>query len=188
MQESTPQIMPRVHRQMLLPQNVKPLPHDAGGKLSDLHVEAMAMVFGAQFLRPADPSNQAYVWALERAIACTKTAREGWLAVRTEALPAGDKEGAGKAAVALAGFALELDKFGDALRWLARARTELGPAHEGTVAQNLAYVLAHVDEEYETTLQRDVLKAWRHDLPRRFACCHLHEYGVCPGPGMGWLA
>jgi hypothetical protein len=48
--------MPRVHRQLVVPRNVKPLHHDAGGKVSDLHVEAMAVVFGAQFLSPADPS------------------------------------------------------------------------------------------------------------------------------------
>lgn len=152
--------MPRVHRQMLLPRGVKPLPHDAGGKLSDLHVEALAMVFGAQFMSPADPSNPSYVWALERAIACTKNARAGWLAVRTEALPAGDAEGAGKAAVALAGFALELDHLGDAIRWLTRARKELGAAYQPMVAQNLAYALANVEEQYETALQRDVFAAW----------------------------
>jgi hypothetical protein len=39
--------MPRVHRQLVVPRNVKPLQHDAGCKLSDLHVEAMAVVFGA---------------------------------------------------------------------------------------------------------------------------------------------
>ena len=184
--------MPRVHRAMLVPQALKPLAHDKDGELRQLHVQAMAIVFGAQNLNPADPSNPAYVSKLERAIACCEKERAGWLAVRTEEMPAGDKEGAGKCCVVLSGFALELDKFGDALRWLARARKELGPAHEGTVAQNMAYVLAHVDEEYEkeyeTTLQRDVFKAWRDDLPRRFACCHLHEYGICPGPGMGWLA
>jgi hypothetical protein len=152
--------MPRVHRQMLLPRNVKPLPHDVGGKLSDLHVEALAMVSGAQFMSPADPSNPSYVWALERAIACTKSARAGWLAVRTEAMPAGDMEGAGKAAVALAGFALELDRLGDAMRWLTRSRKELGSVYEPIVAQNLEYALAHVEEEYETALQRAVLKAW----------------------------
>ena len=177
---------------MLVPQDLKPLAHDKGGELRQLHVQAKAIVFGAQHLKPADPSNPAYVSKLERAIACCEKERAGWLAVRTEEMPAGDKEGAGKCCVVLSGFALELDKFGDALRWLARARKELGPAHEGTVAQNMAYVLAHVDEEYElefeTTLQRNVFNAWRDDLPRRFACCHLHEYGICPGPGMGWLA
>jgi len=168
MQQTATQIMPRVHREMLLPQNVKPLPHDAGGKLSDMHVEAMAMVFGAQFMHPADPSNPAYVWALERAIAVTKTAREGWLAVRTEALPAGDTEGAGKAAVALAGFALELDNLSDALRWLARARKELGPAHEQTVAQNLAFVLLHVDNELDSGLTKDVFNTWFCSMPNEF--------------------
>jgi hypothetical protein len=160
MQHPRPESMPRVHRQVLLPQNVKPLPHDVGGKLSDLHVEALAMVVGAQFLGPADPSNPAYVWALERAITCTKSARAGWLAVRTEALPAGDVEGAGKAAVALAGFYLELDRLGEAMSWLACARKELGPAYENMVVQNLECVLAHVEQEYEATLQRDVFAAW----------------------------
>ena len=180
--------MPRVHRVMLVQQALQPPAHDAGGKLTQLQVKAKAVVFGAQHLKPADPRNPAYVSAVERAIACTEDEHAGWLAVRTEAMPAGDKERAGNAAFGLAAFALELDKFGDALRWLVRARKELGPAHEMTVEQNLAYVLTHVEKEYKTTLQRDVLKAWRDDLPRRFACCHLHEYGICPGPGMGWLA
>jgi hypothetical protein len=180
--------MPRVHRALLVPQCMKPLPHDKGGELRQLHVQAMAIVFGAQHLNPADPSNPAYVSKLERAIACCEKERAGWLAVRTEQMPAGDKEAAGKSCVALAGFALELDKFGDALRWLARARKELGQAHANLVLQNLTYVLAHVELEFEATLQRHVFKAWRDDLPRRFACCHLHEYGICPGPGMGWLA
>jgi hypothetical protein len=180
--------MPRVHRALLVPQASKPLAHDEGGELRQLHVQAMAIVFGAQHLNPADPSNPAYVSKLERAIACCEKERAGWLAERTEEMPAGDKEGAGKSCVALAGFALELDKFGDALRWLARAQKELGPAHANLVLQNLAYVLAHVELEFETTLQRHVFNAWRDDLPRRFACCHLHEYGICPGPGMGWLA
>ncbi len=160
--------MPRIHRNMLLPKDVKSLPHDAGCKLSDLHVEAVAMVFGAQFMKPADPSNRSYVWAFERAIACTKSAREGWLAVRTETLPAGDKESAGKAAVALSGFALELDEFGDALRWLVRARKELGPAHEGTVAENLDYVLAHVDDVNDKEMLRDVWDTWFCSMPREF--------------------
>jgi hypothetical protein len=177
--------MPRVHRTLVVPQGVTPLAHDPGGKLSDLHLEALSVLFGAQFLRPADPSNPTYLRAVERAIACTENARAGWLAVRTDAMPAGDKEGAGKAAVALAGFALELDHFGAALRWLMVARKELGAVHEGTVAQNVAFVLAHVEDEYETALQRVVLEAWRRDLPRRFACCHLREDGLSPGPGTG---
>jgi hypothetical protein len=147
--------MPRVHRALLVPQASKPLAHDEGGKLRELHVQAMAVVFGAQSMQPADPSNPAYVSAVERAIACCEKERAGWLAVRTKEMPEGDREGAGKSSVALAGFALELDKFGDALRWLARARKELGPAHADTVVENLAYVLAHVDLEFETTLQRD---------------------------------
>jgi hypothetical protein len=152
--------MPRVHRVMLVPQGLQPPAHDTGGKLTNLHVKAMAVVFGAQHLKPADPSNPAYVLALERVIACLQTARAGWLAVRTEVMPAGDKECAGKYAIALAGFALELDRLGDAVRWLSKARKELGPAHEGTIAQNLDYVLTHVDHVHNTALVRDVWDTW----------------------------
>ena len=153
--------MPRVHRTLMCPRDVQPLPHDTGGKLSDLHVEALAIVFGAQFLRPADPTNPAYVRALERSIMCTKNARAGWLAVRTEAMPAGDKEGAGKAAMALAGFALELDRFGAAMRWLTAARKELGPAYEDEVERNTTFVLLHIEDAFERELQRMLLQAWR---------------------------
>ncbi len=152
--------MPRVHRALLVPQGLKPLAHDEGGKLRELHVQAMAMVFGAQSMQPADPSNPAYVSKVERAIACCEKERAGWLAVRTEEMPAGDKEGAGKSCVALAGFALELDKFGDALRWLMRARKELGPAHEGTIAQNLDYVMAHVDDINDKLRMEDAWDNW----------------------------
>jgi len=41
-------------------------------------------------------------------------------------LPLGDQESAGRASASLAGFALELERFGDALSWLARARNERG--------------------------------------------------------------
>lgn len=179
--------MPRVHQTLVVPQGITPLVHDPGGKLSDLHLEALSVIFRAQFLRPADPSNPTYLRAVQRAIACTENARAGWLAVRTEAMPAGDKEGAGKAAVALAGFALELDRFGAALRWLTVAHKELGAVQEGMVAQNMAFVLAHVEYEYETALQRVVLQDWRDALPRLFARCRLNEDGLGPGPGMGSL-
>jgi hypothetical protein len=153
---------------MRVPQGSKQLAHDEGGKLRELHVQAMAVVFGAQSMHPADPSNPAYVSAVERAIACCEKERAGWLAVRTEEMTAGDKEAAGKSAVALAGFALELDRLGDALRWLSKARKELGPAHEATIAQNLDYVLAHVDDVNDTALLRDVLDTWFCSMPREF--------------------
>jgi hypothetical protein len=44
------------------------------------------------------------------------------------------------------------------MRWLAVARKEVELKHEDTVSQNLAYVLAHMDEGYETELQRVVLQ------------------------------
>jgi len=44
-----------------------------------------------------------------------------------------------------------------------------------------------VEYEYETALQRVVLHAWRDDLPRLLARCHLNEDGLCPGPGMDSL-
>jgi len=152
--------MPRVHRQMLVPQDMQPLPHDVGGKLRDLHLDAMARMFGAQFLKPADPTNPAYVCAVEAAIAGLQKARAGWLEVRTADFPAGDVEGAGKAAMALAGFALELDRMGDALRWLVRAEHELGEEHQTSVEQNLDFVLVHVEHEYETYVLRENFNTW----------------------------
>jgi len=146
---------------MLLPQNMQPLQHDVGGQLRDLHMDAMARMFGAQFLKPANPSNPEYVRAVEGSIACLHKARSGWLQVRTAELPAGDVEGAGKAAMALAGFALELDRLGDALRWLARAEHELGEEHESAVEQNMDFVLLHVEQEYETYWLRENFKVWK---------------------------
>jgi hypothetical protein len=152
--------MPRVHRQMLLPQNMEPLAHDVGGKLRDLHLDAMARMFGAQFLKPANPTNPEYVRAVEGAIACLYKARAGWLQVRTAEFPAGDVEGAGKEAMALAGFALELDRLGDALRWLTRAEHELGEEHKSAVEHNMDFVLLHVEQEYESILLRENFKVW----------------------------
>jgi hypothetical protein len=141
-------------RQMMVPKITRVLPHDPDGKISGLHVEAMAIVFGAQFLRPADPSNSRYVFAVEHAIWLTEDAQECWL-------PRGDQESAGRASAALAGFALELDRFGDTLRWLTCARKEPGLEHDKEVGHNFSFVLAHVEDEYETTLQQSVLQAWR---------------------------
>jgi len=105
-------------------------------------------------------AEQEYVRAVEAAIACLHKARAGWLHVRTAEFPAGDVEGAGKAAMALAGFALELDRFADALRWLARAEHELGEEHESSVEQNLDFVLVHLEQEYETSFLRENFKVW----------------------------
>jgi len=121
----------------------------------------MARMFGAQFLRPANPTNPEYVRAVEVGIACLHKARAGWLQVRTAEFPAGDVEGAGKSAMALAGFALELDRMGDALRWLSRAEHELGEEHESSMQQNLDFVLVHLEHEYETYLLRDNFKMWK---------------------------
>jgi len=139
---------------MMVPKITRVLPHDPDGKISGLHVEAMAIVFGAQFLRPPDPSNSRYVFAVEHAIGLIEDTRECWL-------PRGDQESAGRASAALAGFALELDRFGVTLRWLERTPKEPGPEHEKDVAQNFSFVLAHVEDEYETALQQAVLQAWR---------------------------
>jgi hypothetical protein len=53
--------MQYVHRQLAVPQGVKPLAHDTGGRLSGLHVESMAKMFGAQFLKDPEQSNPAYI-------------------------------------------------------------------------------------------------------------------------------
>ena len=160
--------MPRVHRAMLVSQNLQPLPHDVGGNLRKLHIDALARVFGAQHLQPADPTNPIYVSAVESAIALVEQERTGWLHVRTEDFPAGDMQGAGKAAMTLASFALELDRIGDALRWLTKGRKELGQAHQDTIAKNLDDVLEIVDDVIETELLRDVLSTWHCYMPREF--------------------
>jgi len=121
----------------------------------------MARMFGAQFLKPADPSNPEYVRAVKVAIACLHKARAGWLQVRTAEFPTGDVEGAGTAAMALAGFALELDRSGDALRWLARAEHELGEKHESAVEHNIKFVLLHVEHEFETYWLRENFRVWK---------------------------
>lgn len=146
--------MPRVHRQIVVPTVSRALPHDPGGKISGLHVHAMSIVFGAQFLRPADPSNAQYVGAVERAMGLMEDARDCWLW-------RDDMESAGRASGTLAAFALELDRFGDALRWLARARKELGPAAEEDIAHNFSFVLEHVEDEFQKALQHSALQAWR---------------------------
>jgi len=152
--------MPRVHRQMSVQQAMQPLAHDVDGKLRDLHLDAMARMFGAQFLKPANPTNPAYVRAVEAAIACLLKERAGWLQVRSAEFPAGDVVGAGTSAMALAGFALELDRMGDALRWLARAEQELGEKHKSEVEQNMNFVLLHVEQEYETYWLRENFCHW----------------------------
>jgi hypothetical protein len=146
--------MPSVHLQFVVPTVTRELPHDPGCEISGMHVQAMSIVFGAQFLRPADPSNAQYVGAVERDMGLMEDARECWLWRN-------DLDSAGRASGALAGFALELDRFGDALRWLTRARKELGPAAEKDVAHNFSFVLVYVEDEFKTALQQAVLQAWR---------------------------
>jgi hypothetical protein len=146
---------------MLVSQNLQPLPHDVGGNLRKLHVDALGRVFGAQHLQPADPTNPIYVSAVQSAIALVEQERTGWLHVCTEDLPTGDMQGAGKAAMTLAAFALELDRMGDALRWLTRAMHELGEEYESIVESNMDFVIARVQDDYETTLLRESFETWR---------------------------
>jgi len=43
------------------------------------------------------------------------------------------------------------------------AHKELGQTHEGTVTQNLVFVLTHVEDEYETELHcetNQTIRAW----------------------------
>ena len=146
--------MPRVHRQIVVPTVTRELPHDPGGQISGLYVQAMSIVFGAQFLRPADPSNARYVGAVERAMGLMEDTRDCWLWRN-------DQDSAGRASAALSAFAFELDRVGDALRWMARAHKELGPEHEEQVAHNFLFILLHVQEEYDKALQQAALQAWR---------------------------
>jgi len=46
--------MPRVHRQVAVVTVKHDLPHDPAGKICGFHVQAMSIVFGAQFLEPPE--------------------------------------------------------------------------------------------------------------------------------------
>lgn len=109
-----------MHRQLTITTG-KALAHDADGKLRNMHVQARACVFGAQFLQPADPGNEAYRSNIESAISIAKKEREGWCAIKTQAFPDGDFVGAGKAAMFISGLYMELDHFTAALAWCVQA-------------------------------------------------------------------
>ena len=83
------------------------------------------------------------------------------MAVRTEALHAGNAVGTGKAAVALSGMYVEIDKLGAGIRWLARAREELGEEYAPTVEQNMHQVLLYVEEAYESELLCAAFGGWK---------------------------
>lgn len=86
---------------VLTPINPKPLAHDPGGALMNMGLSstehfkrAMAMPLGAP----------ARVKLLLDAIQTRLSERNGWLAVRTESLPAGDLEGAAQASLAISAY------------------------------------------------------------------------------------
>jgi hypothetical protein len=136
------------------------LQHDEGGVLQAMQINARAKVFGAQFLRPADPSNPAYCAAIEEAIDITAGEMLGWLEIRTEAMPAGDLEGAGSAALALSSFYMELDLFGGALFSLVTARRHFRHMHCYAVENNIDFVMLHVEDAFEMDLLRCAFVCW----------------------------
>jgi hypothetical protein len=145
--------MPRVHLQIVVPTVTRELPHDPGGEISGMHVQAMSIVFGAQFLRPADPSNAQYVGVVERAMGLMEDARECWLWRNDLDTPGGRRARS---------RGLRSSSTDSATRsggWCARK--ELGPAAEKDVAHNFSFVLVHVEDEFKTALQQAALQAWR---------------------------
>jgi hypothetical protein len=97
------------------------LPHDAGGALLRMGLEATALASQAQDLLERDPRKKQL---LERAGALRVQERLGWLAVRTSEFPGGDLEGAAKASMALAVYHMQLLELEKGRQWLETALAE----------------------------------------------------------------
>ena len=74
-----------------------PAPHDPGGGLLKMGLEAVALLTSAM-----DATGEERRQLFERCLQLRLREREGWLAVRTPAHPAGDLLGAAKAASGIA--------------------------------------------------------------------------------------
>ena len=141
----------------------KALAHDADERLRNMHVQARACVFGAQFLQPADPSNEAYRSNIESAIGIAKKEREGWCAIKTQAFPDGDFVGAGKAAMFISGLYMELDHFTAALTWCVQAARDFRKAsstYDNHVNTNMDFILLHMEDERNVHYLKRSFDSW----------------------------
>lgn len=117
----------------------RPLPHDAGGALLQLGRDAAECLERAQ-----QAAGEEGRGLLQRALALRLREHAGWLAVRTQEHPAGDRLGAAKAAAGIGVLHLKLLAIEEAREWFERAHREC-PPH----AQHVRDVVRYNREQLE---------------------------------------
>ena len=115
-----------------------PFAHDPEGKLLELGKKATGVAMAAHLL-PDESEDKEKLF--EKAIDLRHEERAGWLAVRTEALPNGDLEGAAKASLAIAVYYVQQCKFDEGMEWLNIAY-EQAPENRSQVR---AYIKYNID-------------------------------------------
>lgn len=116
-----------------------PAPHDPGGELLKMGIEALALLTSAM-----DAAGEDRVQLFERCLQLRLREREGWLAVRTPEHPAGDLLGAAKAASGIATVYIKLFNVEQAREWSLRALAEC-PLGAKDVRGHIEYNLGVID-------------------------------------------
>ena len=116
-----------------------PAPHDPGGELLKMGIEAVALLTSAM-----DATGEERRQLFERCLQLRLREREGWLAVRTPAHPAGDLLGAAKAASGIATVYIKLFDIERAREWSQRALAEC-PQDAKDVRGYIEYNLGVID-------------------------------------------
>jgi hypothetical protein len=128
-----------------------PLAHDPEGKLLQLGKKATGVALAAHLL-PDESEDKEKLF--QKAIDIRHEERAGWLAVRTEAFPNGDLEGAAKASLAIAVYYVQQCKFDEGMEWLNIAY-EQAPESRSQVRAYIKYnmdvVSAVLDSCSQTT-------------------------------------
>lgn len=114
-------------------------PHDPGGGLLNIGIEALALLTSAM-----DAAGEERVQLFERCLQLRLREREGWLAVRTPEHPAGDLLGAAKAASGIATVYIKLFNVEQAREWSLRALAEC-PLGAKDVRGHIEYNLGVID-------------------------------------------
>lgn len=115
-----------------------PFSHDPEGKLLELGKKATVVAMAAHLL-PDESEDKERLF--QKAIDLRHEERAGWLAVRTEAFPNGDLEGAAKASLAIAVYYVQQCKFDEGMEWLNIAY-EQAPENRSQVR---AYIKYNID-------------------------------------------
>ena len=115
-----------------------PFSHDPEGKLLELGKKATGVAMAAHLL-PDESEEKEKLF--QKAIDLRHEERAGWLAVRTEAFPDGDLEGAAKASLAIAVYYVQQCKFDEGMEWLNIAY-EQAPENRSQVR---AYIKYNID-------------------------------------------